>query len=72
MRCVCGRLSELSEFLSLAIPMLKCVPVGLVGKSSRANGYALPADGDIDRFNTVAIYSTGLHAVFGRAKLDAF
>jgi hypothetical protein len=41
--------------------MLKCVPVGLVGKSSPAYSYALPADGDID-------YSAGLHAVFRQGK----
>ena len=34
--------------------------------------YALPADIDIGRFNTVAIYSARLNAVFGMAKLDAF
>ena len=34
--------------------------------------YVLPADVDISRFNTVAIYSAGLHAVFGMTKLDAF
>jgi hypothetical protein len=71
MCCVCGRLSELSEFLSLAIPMLNRVRVGC-GKSSLAYGYALPASVDIDRFNTVAIYSVGLHAVFRTATLDAF
>jgi hypothetical protein len=34
--------------------------------------YPLPADVDFNRLNTVAIYSAGLHAVFGTAKLDAF
>jgi Electron transfer DM13 len=34
--------------------------------------YALPADLDFDRFNTVAIYSAGLHVVLGTAKLEAF
>jgi hypothetical protein len=72
MCCVCGRLSELSEFLSLAIPMLKCVPLGASGQIIASVWLALPADGDIDRFDTVAIYSADLHAVFGRAKLDTF
>jgi hypothetical protein len=34
--------------------------------------YGLPADVDFDRFNTIAIYSSGLHAIFGSTKLDAF
>jgi electron transfer DM13 len=34
--------------------------------------YALPADVDLNRFNTVVIYSAGLHAIFGTATLDAF
>ena len=34
--------------------------------------YALPSDVDFNRFNTVAIYSPGLHSVFGTAKLEAF
>jgi hypothetical protein len=34
--------------------------------------YALSADVDLNRFNTVAIYSHSLHVVFGMAKLEAF
>jgi hypothetical protein len=34
--------------------------------------YALPAEVDVNRFNTVVIYSAGLHAIFGTATLDAF
>jgi hypothetical protein len=34
--------------------------------------YTLPADVDLNRFNTVVIYSAGLHAIFGTATLDAF
>jgi hypothetical protein len=34
--------------------------------------YNLPADVDIGRFNTIAIYSAGLHTVFATTKLDAF
>ena len=34
--------------------------------------YALPADIDLNRFNTVVIYSAGLHTIFGTATLDAF
>jgi Electron transfer DM13 len=34
--------------------------------------YALPADVDFNRFNTVAIYSHSLHVVFGTAKLEVF
>jgi hypothetical protein len=34
--------------------------------------YALPTDVDLDRFNTIAIYSSGLHAIFGSTKLEAF
>jgi Electron transfer DM13 len=41
-------------------------------KAGQEQSYALPADIDINRFNTVAIYSAGLHAVFGTAKIDAF
>jgi hypothetical protein len=48
--------------------MLKCVPVGLAGKSSLACGYALSAGVEIDRFNAVGIYSVGLRAVFRHGK----
>jgi hypothetical protein len=41
---------------------------GIQGEQS----YVLPADIDFDRFNTIAIYSSGLHAIFGSTKLDAF
>jgi hypothetical protein len=34
--------------------------------------YALPAGVDLNRFNTVVIYSAGLHVIFGTATLDAF
>jgi hypothetical protein len=46
--------------------------IGEIKGSQPEQSYALPADVDIDRFNIVAIYSAGLHAVFGTAKLDAF
>jgi hypothetical protein len=46
--------------------------IGEIKANQAERSYALPADVDIDRFNTVAIYSAGLHAVVGRAKLDAF
>jgi Electron transfer DM13 len=46
--------------------------IGEIKGSQPEQSYALPADVDIDRFNIVAIYSGGLHAVFGTAKLDAF
>jgi hypothetical protein len=46
--------------------------IGEIKASQPQQSYVLPADLDIDRFNTVAIYSTGLHAIFGTAKLDAF
>jgi Electron transfer DM13 len=46
--------------------------IGEIKAGQPEQSYALPADVDIDRFNTVAIYSAGLHAVFGTAKLDAF
>jgi hypothetical protein len=34
--------------------------------------YPLPADVDLNRFDTVVIYSTAQHAIFGTARLDAF
>jgi hypothetical protein len=46
--------------------------IGEIKGSQPEQSYALPADVDIDRFNTVVIYSAGLHAVLGTAKLDAF
>jgi Electron transfer DM13 len=46
--------------------------IGEIKGSQPEQSYPLPADVDIDRFNIVAIYSAGLHAVFGKAKLDAF
>jgi len=46
--------------------------IGEIKASQPEQSYALPADVDLDRFNTVAIYSAGLHAVLGTAKLDAF
>jgi hypothetical protein len=46
--------------------------IGEIKSSQPEQSYTLPADVDIDRFNIVAIYSAGLHAVFGTAKLDAF
>lgn len=46
--------------------------IGEIKASEGEQNYALPADVDIKQFNTVAIYSAGLHTVFGAAKLDAF
>jgi Electron transfer DM13 len=46
--------------------------IGEIKTSQGEQNYALPADVDFNRFNTVAIYSAGLHTVFGTAKLDAF
>jgi hypothetical protein len=46
--------------------------LGDLKESQGEQSYALPADVDLDRFNTIAIYSSGLHAVFGSTKLDAF
>jgi len=46
--------------------------IGEIKASQPEQSYPLPAAVDIDRFNTVAIYSAGLHAVIGTAKLDAF
>ena len=46
--------------------------IGQIKAGQREQRYALPVDADISRFNTVAVYSPGLHAVFGTATLDAF
>jgi hypothetical protein len=46
--------------------------LGELKENQGEQSYALPADIDLDRFNTIAIYSSGLHAIFGSTKLDAF
>ena len=46
--------------------------IGQINAGQRDQSYALPADADISRLNTAAIYSSRLHAVFGTARLDAF
>jgi len=46
--------------------------IGQIKARQPEQSYVLPADVDLDRFNTVAIYSASLHAVFATAKLDAF
>jgi hypothetical protein len=46
--------------------------LGEIKADQGEQSYVLPTDIDINQFNTVAIYSAGLHAVFGTAKLDAF
>ena len=46
--------------------------IGEIKTGQAEQNYALPADVDFNRFNTVAVYSAGLHSVFGTAKLDAF
>jgi len=35
-------------------------------------GYSMPQNIDLTRYNTVAIYCERLHAVFGTATLQAF
>ena len=46
--------------------------IGEIKPRQPEQSYVLPPDVDLDRFNTVAIYSASLHAVFATAKLDAF
>jgi len=46
--------------------------IGELKGNQGEQSYTLPADVDFNRFNTVAIYSAGLHAVFGTAKLEPF
>jgi hypothetical protein len=78
-----SRVLTLSNFSTSNGPALRVI---LLNGSSIANdqdlgelkgnqgeqSYVLPTDVDIGRFNTVAIYSAELHAVFGATKLDAF
>jgi hypothetical protein len=46
--------------------------LGELKENQGEQSYTLPTDVDSNRFNAVAIYSAGLHAVFGAAKLEAF
>jgi hypothetical protein len=46
--------------------------LGALKENQSEQSYLLPKGVDINRFNTVAIYSAGLRSVFGTAKLDAF
>ena len=46
--------------------------LGELKGSQGEQSYTLPSDVDFNRFNTVAIYSAGRHAVFGTAKLEVF
>jgi Electron transfer DM13 len=46
--------------------------LGEIKAGQGEQSYALFGEIDFNRFNTVAIYSAGLHSIFGTAKLDAF
>jgi len=46
--------------------------LGELKESQGEQSYTVPTDVDFRRYNTVAIYSAGLHAVVGTAKLEAF
>jgi hypothetical protein len=46
--------------------------LGELKENQSEQSYLLPKGVDINRFNTVAIYSAGLHAVLGTANLEAF
>ncbi len=46
--------------------------LGELKQDQGEQSYALPADVDLNRFNTVAIYLDSLHVVFGTAKLETF
>lgn len=46
--------------------------IGDINAKQGEQTYPLPADIDLNRFNTVAIYSAELRSVVGTAKLDAF
>ena len=64
--------NSIPKSLDFAAGLSNSKDIGRIEAGKRDQSYALPADTDIGRFNTAAIYSPGLHAVFGTARLDAF
>jgi hypothetical protein len=64
--------SNLAHNQDLTLNKINDRDLGELKATQGEQSYALPADVDVNRLNTVVIYSASPHAVFGTAALDAF